>query len=255
MLKAIAFDLWETLITDLPEIARLQEDARIDGLAALLDTNGHPSDREIVAKAHRETWHRCWALYWSNDRDVSSRGQVCHFLEVLGVDARELDDPLLHRFEEAYGRPALDHPPVLVDGAREVVVEARAMGLAVGVVSNTGRTPGWALRKLIHSLGLGDFVDAMVFSNEHGECKPLRSIFERLRGELGCEFEEMMFVGDNLFADVWGAQQCGMEAVHFAPPSRGNAVGDPTHAEWELRPHATVSRLAELVPLLRRGSS
>jgi putative hydrolase of the HAD superfamily len=251
MLKAIAFDLWETLITDLPEIARRQEAARIDGLAALLAARGLPADRDEVARAHRDTWHHCWSLYWSNDRDVSARGQVCHFLEAAGADPAAFTEAELAEFEQAYGRPALDHPPELVDGAIHVVEEAKAMGLAVGVISNTGRTPGWALRRLLHDLGLGSSIDAMVFSNEHGECKPLPSIFERLRGELGCEFGEIMFVGDNLFADVWGAQQCGMDAVHFAPPSRGNAVGEPTHEEWELRPHATVARLHELVPLMK----
>ena len=255
MLRAIAFDLWETLITDLPEIAHRQEAARIDGLAARLAALGFASERELVAKAHRDTWHRCWSLYWSNDRDVSSRGQVCHFLEAAGVDPAALRDDDLAGLEEAYGRPALDHPPALVDGAREVIAAARSMGLAVGVISNTGRTPGWALRRLLHDLGLGQSIDAMVFSNEHGECKPLRSIFETLRSGLGCAFGEMMFVGDNLFADVWGAQQCGMTAVHFAPPTRGNAVGEPTHGEWELLPHATVVRLPELIPLMRMEAS
>ncbi|MGK2855564.1 MAG: HAD family hydrolase [Thermoanaerobaculia bacterium] len=254
MLKAIAFDLWETLITDLPEIAHRQESARIDGLAALLGERGAAPLRESVAAAHRETWHRCWALYWSQDRDVSSRGQVCHFLEILGIDPSSLDEAFLRRCEDAYGRPALDHPPVLVDGALEVVSEARALGLSIGVISNTGRTPGWALRQLLGELGLGESIDVMVFSNEHGECKPLPSIFEKLRAEIACDFAEIMFVGDNLFADVWGAQQCGMDAVHFAPPTRGNAVGEPTHEEWELRPYATVTHLSELVPLLREAS-
>lgn len=253
MLKAIAFDLWETLITDLPEIAQRQETARIDGLTAILEARGHEVSRDAVALAHRDTWHRCWALYWSQDRDVSSRGQVCHFLELLGVDHGPFDEPLLRELEDAYGRPALDHPPVLIDGAMEVVTAARAMGLAVGVISNTGRTPGWALRRLLGDLGLGAWVSAMVFSNEHGECKPLPSIFERLRLALGCEFEEMMFVGDNLFADVWGAQRCGIEAVHFAPPTRGNAVGQPTHDDWELREYSKVEHLGELVSLLREA--
>lgn len=253
MLKAIAFDLWETLITDLPEIAHRQEAARIEGLSAVLGAGGHALSHDAVAAAHRETWHHCWALYWSRDRDVSSRGQVCHFLELVGVDHRSQDESFLRSCEEAYGRPALDHPPVLVEGAREVVGEARALGLSVGVISNTGRTPGWALRRLVGDLGLGASIDAMVFSNEHGECKPLRSIFERMRAEIACEFEEMMFVGDNLFADVWGAQQCGMEAVHFAPPKRGKAVGEPTSDDWELRPYPTVTHLSEIVPLLREA--
>lgn len=248
MLKAVAFDLWETLITDLPEIASKQQATRISGLTEALVRAGVAVTSDDVSRAHRDVWHECWSRYWSRDEDVSARGQVVHFLEQLGAPA--LPDHVLDELEEAYGGAAVVHPPVLVEGASDVVDALRSLGLSIGVVSNTGRTPGRHLRRILGVVGFDGRIDAMVFSNEIGQCKPRPVIFERVRDQLGCTFGEMAFVGDNPFADVWGAQQCGMTAVHFDPPSRGMAVGAATREDYELAPHARIERLADLVPIV-----
>src|SRR5438270_183071 len=84
----------------------------------------------------------------------------------------------------------------LVNGADEVLQRLRGQ-YALGLISNTGRTPGSALRIILEKLNLIHYFDVMVFSNEHGECKPQLSIFEAVRSTLGLEFNEMLFVGDN----------------------------------------------------------
>jgi len=249
VLKAVAFDLWETLITDLPEIASKQQEARITGLVDVLTAAGLDASIEDVTRAHRDVWHHCWERYWSQDRDVSSRGQVVHFVESLGAPAN-LGEDMLEALEEAYGGAAVLHPPIPVEGAPAVVDELRRRGLAIGVVSNTGRTPGRHLRRILDALGFSGRIDGMVFSNEIGECKPRPAIFEALRAQLGCGFEEMAFVGDNPFADVWGAQQCGMTAVHFDPATRGMAVGAATREDYELKPHERISRMGDLVAII-----
>jgi putative hydrolase of the HAD superfamily len=104
-------------------------------------------------------------------------------------------------------------------------------GFAIGLISNTGRTPGSVLRQILDRLGLAPSIDAMVFSNEHGQCKPQRSIFDALRRALGVEYDEMVFVGDNLYVDVFGAQRCGMRAVHFVPAARRRSI-----TRWRLCP-------------------
>ena len=94
-------------------------------------------------------------------------------------------------------------------------------------------------------MGLGPF-DVMVFSNEHGACKPQRSIFDELQRGLGVRPEEVVFVGDNLYADVHGAQSAGMRAVHFVPPLRGAAVAPEVEHGLTILPDATIGSLSEL---------
>ena len=236
MLKAVAFDLWETLITNPPGLTHTHKQVRLERMAKIL---GHPI--ETLEGPYREVWDRCQDLYWSRDRDVPCRTQIDHFLEAMQL---ELDESTTRAVEEAYAFAIVDFLPTIVPGALDVVRDLKARGYRLGLISNTGRTPGYALRAILDRLGLR--FDAMVFSNEHGECKPQRSIFETLRQSLGVEFDEMLFVGDNLYVDVHGAQRCGMIAIHFVPPSPGTAVAPIPDHDLTIQPDATIRFLREL---------
>ena len=106
------------------------------------------------------------------------------------------------------------------------------------------------LRLILAELGLASSIDVMVFSNEHGACKPQPSIFSELRGALGYAPSEIAFVGDNLYADVHGAQRAGMRAIHFVPPVRGTAVAPPFEHGLTIEPDATVTRLTQVVEVI-----
>ncbi len=250
MLRAVGFDLWETLITDSPDLTRRQERLRFDRIAAILDEHGADEAARNVEQAYRAVWHRCHDLYWSRDLDISCRRQVEHLLEGLSLDPQVMDAEMVDAIEHAYARAALDVVPGVVDGAADMLRAVHARGLKVGLISNTGRTPGYVLREVLALTGLAAEIDFMVFSNEHGECKPLRSIFEELRRGLEVEFEEIAFVGDNLHADVAGAQSAGMRAVHFDPPVRGTAVAPAPLEPREVIADARITALLELPEVL-----
>lgn len=246
MIRAIGFDLWETLITDTPELAKRQEELRIAGVTRVLRETGHERDGAAIRSAYHELWTRCHDLYWSNDLDIPTRRQIVHFLEALGIDPASIAEELLAKMDHAYGVPALEILPATVDGALDTLGKLTAGGYAIGVVSNTGRTPGSVLRPVLERLGFAGLIHTMVFSNEHGVCKPQRSIFDTLCEGLALTPGEVVFVGDNLYCDVYGAQQCGMMGVHFNPEVKGLAVAPPTAHEIEIVPDATIERLQEL---------
>jgi putative hydrolase of the HAD superfamily len=248
MLKAVAFDLWETLLTNSAELGREQERLRLERMEQVLAARGFRDVAHRLQEAHRSLWTRCQELYWSEDVDISCRRQIEHFLEELGLDPHTFDGEAIDELEHAYAHAAVELPPVLVEGARETLDALRERGLRLGLISNTGRTPGYALRKILDNLGVR--VDVMVFSNEHGACKPQRSIFEELREGLGVAFEEMAFVGDNLYVDVHGAQRCGMRGILFDPPVRGVAVAPPVEHGLTITPDARITRLRELVGIV-----
>jgi putative hydrolase of the HAD superfamily len=254
MLKAVAFDLWETLITDTPELSRQQERLRLTRMEEILVRRGHDSIADRIEQAYRAIWHRCQQLYWSADRDVPCRRQIEHFLEELQLDPASFDEASLSELEHAYAHAAVEVLPAVVSGAPELLRTLKSRGLRIGLISNTGRTPGYALRRVLRDLDLAPSIDVMVFSNEHGECKPQTSIFEALRRGLGVRWEEMLFVGDNLYVDVHGAQRCGMRAVHFEPPVRGTAIAPPVDHGLEIVPDARVTRLPELAVIVEQWS-
>jgi putative hydrolase of the HAD superfamily len=244
-LRAIAFDLWETLITERPGAPEQWKRLRLERMARLLSL-----PPEALEHAYRHSWDRCQELYWSGDKDVPCRVQVEHFLEPLGVHP---DEETMAELERAYAGVALDFPPGPVAGAEELLPELKAHGYKLGLISNTGRTPGSVLRTILEQLNLARHFDAMVFSNEHGACKPRRSIFEALRGQLGVGYDEMLFVGDNLYVDVHGAKSCGMLAVHFVPPRRGSAIAPPVDHGLEIVPDATITHLGQLSEICDRA--
>jgi putative hydrolase of the HAD superfamily len=246
MLKAIAFDLWETLITDTPELSRQQERLRLSRMEEILRARGQGAVADRIERAYRALWHRCNELYWSTDVDVPCRRQIEHFLEELHLEPRSFDESVLAELEHAYANAALEVLPAVVEGAPQILAELKARGFGVGLISNTGRTPGYVLRPILEALGLAGSIDVMVFSNEHGQCKPRPSIFEELRRGLGVGYDELVFVGDNLYVDVHGAQRCGMRAVHFEPPVRGTAVAPPVDHGLEIVADARVTSLREL---------
>jgi putative hydrolase of the HAD superfamily len=250
VIRAVAFDLWETLLTDTPELSRRQERLRLERMERVLAESGFAADADRIEQAYRNLWHRCHERYWSRDQDIACRVQIEHFLEALDLDPKTFDEPSLAALEEAYAGAAVEVLPSLVSGASEVVSALRERGYRIGLISNTGRTPGYALREILHRLGLASSIDAMVFSNEHGVCKPQSSIFETLRDALGVAYEEMMFVGDNLYVDVHGAQRLGMTGVHFDPPVRGTAIAPPFEHGLEIVPDATIRDLRELPVIL-----
>ncbi|HKR66990.1 MAG TPA: HAD family hydrolase [Thermoanaerobaculia bacterium] len=250
MLRAIAFDLWETLITDRPHLSKQQERLRLTRMETILTSRGYAAVADRIEHAYRALWRRCHDLYWSADRDIPCRRQIEHFLEELELDPNAFDEEVLAELEHAYASAALDVLPEVVEGARETLAALKARGLRIGLISNTGRTPGSVLREILHALELAPFIDVMVFSNEHGECKPRASIFEELRRGLDVAYDEMMFVGDNLYADVHGAQQCGMRGVHFVPKVRGSAVAPDIDHGLEIVADATVTDLRKLLDVV-----
>jgi putative hydrolase of the HAD superfamily len=253
-MKAIAFDLWETLITNTPELSRAQEHLRLEAMERVMRARGFDHAASQIHAAYRAVWERCQELYWSLDRDIPCRRQIEHFLELLEVDPASFDEETLDELQAVYAGAILDVLPLVVDGAHEALRDVRARDLSVGLISNTGRTPGSTLRDVLSRLGLGSSIDAMVFSDEHGECKPRRSIFERLREALGAGYDEIVFVGDNLYADVHGAQQCGMRAIHFTPRVRGTAVAPPFEHGLDIVADATIDDLRDLPAAIERFS-
>lgn len=252
MIRAIAFDLWETLITNTPEISRQQERFRLEKMEAILAARGLATSRSRVEHAHRHVWRRCQDLYWSADRDVPCSTQIEHFLEALDLAH---DPALIGELEEVYAGAAVEALPCVVDGAHELLAELKGRGLRLGLISNTGRTPGSALREVLQRRGLASHFDAMVFSNEVGLCKPQQGIFETLRQALDVAFDEIVFVGDNVYVDVHGAQRCGMKGVHFVPHARGTAVAPDVDHGLEIQADATITDLRQLPALLDPSSS
>ncbi len=129
-------------------------------------------------------------------------------LRQAGVPPDAVTDDLLTTLHRAFDDPAryrlfLDVIPVLR--------RLRGAGYRLGIISNWS----WNLPELCTGLGIADVFAQIVTSARVGISKPHRGIFAYACAALGVAPHEAMHVGDNIVADVQGAQAAGLRAVHL----------------------------------------
>lgn len=99
----------------------------------------------------------------------------------------------------------------LYDYAFPVLEYVRGKGLKIGLL--TDLTAHIQYRKL-SVLGIGEYFDYIVTSEEAGEEKPSEKMFELILRKSGVKPEEALMIGDSLVKDIEGAENYGIEAIH-----------------------------------------
>jgi putative hydrolase of the HAD superfamily len=230
MLKAVTFDLWQTLILDTPEGLRQARADRIGGVHAALVRHGVAVDPLHVGEAYDAVGTKLEEI-WLTRRDVGSRGQVRLLLESLGLDERvPREGPLVDALDDAYCHPILSALPVANEGAEEVLKVLQGRGMRLGLICNTGRTPGKMLRLVLERLALASHLHILTFSDEVGLRKPHPEIFRHTLSALGVAAAEAAHVGDDAMTDVAGARGIGMRAVHLRQATGVNQDSNGTEA-------------------------
>ena len=230
MLRAVTFDLWQTLILDTPEGLRQARHDRVRGIHDVLAREEIAVEVAAVDQAYDAVGVKLEEV-WATRRDVGSRGQVRLLLECLGLDgAVPAEGGLMDALDQAYCLPILSAVPVPNAGALDVLRLLSSHGFALGLVCNTGRTPGKMLRLILERLGLARYLGALSFSDEVGLRKPHPEIFRRTLATLGVAAAEAAQVGDDVATDVAGAHAVGMRAIHLCHPSSVSQQSDGVEA-------------------------
>lgn len=218
---AVTFDFWETLVQDAPENLGRASARRVQSLGALLAGAGCDHARAAVEDAHERCYTLMTERFWTDAREPSIGDQVRLFFDCLESGLCERLDPATFAHAvDAYATPALEYPPAPMPGAVDALRALAARGIRLGIVSNTGRTPGVVLRRILERHDMLRYFDAsaIAYSDEVGFRKPDRRIFERALAALGVPPARTLHIGDNPEADVVGARGLGMRTAHYAIP-------------------------------------
>lgn len=209
-IKAISFDFWNTLFRDQPGTFVRHRDRRRSLLAEAVGAYRKVSRSELdeACLVERTSQERIWQEQHRTPAAVHRVNSILSHLEVSLPDAKSAE--LVASFEEII----LDHPPVLVDGAREVLGDLSG-NYRLGIISDVGFSPGRVLKLLLAHHGLITFFDYLVFSDEAGRAKPHSDVFERAARGLGAAPEEIVHIGDLERTDIVGAKQAGYRAIRF----------------------------------------
>lgn len=221
-LRAIVFDLWGTLLVERRD--RFAERARLrhEGVDPILRRHGLHLTAEQFAEGHRASVAALAALQ-EEGRDVTAEERARHVIAQFDPAAADrATDTEITAFVEAYGGAVLATPPDLLPGAAEAIAEARARGLRVGLISNTGVSGGRHLRAVLALHGLLDAFDALLFSDELRRSKPHPAVYEQALADLGVEAGEAVFVGDTPRYDVGPPRRSGWWVVQVGDRDDGD---------------------------------
>lgn len=246
-ITAVTFDLWQTLLLDNRDRGMARAQVRLDGTQQALAGCGQNYELEHIREAYRACYRRCRQIR-EQLLDVSFREQVEIFLDNIDAGLVErLEEETIQEISRVYADSFFVHPPVTHSDAATVLRDVKAMGLLIGLISNTGMTPGEAFRRYLDQQKLLHYFDALTFSDEVKISKPSNEIFLMTLNSLGATPEQVVHVGDHVQNDVVGANRCGLKTVWITGFYENEDPSNP-----HTQPDATVAELSQVVPAISK---
>ena len=250
-ITAVTFDLWQTLLLDNRELGRARAQLRLEGAQDALKRVGENYTIDHLREAYRACYRHCHRVREDN-LDVSFQKQVNVFINnispgLLDRLRHETTRETIQEITRAYSDAFFVHPPVPHAEGVRVLEGIRDMGLNIGLISNTGMTPGTAFRRFLDQHKLLHYFDTLTFSDEVKLAKPSDQIFRMTVDSLHTTPEQTVHVGDHVINDVQGAKQVGMRTVWIEGFYQRE---DPTDPKTE--PDIAVPDLGEVVPAVEK---
>ena len=215
MIKAVIFDMFETLVT------------LFEGRTYFSENMAEDIGADITE--FRKAWHES-----ERDRSIgrmTMKEGIADTLVKIGKYDEKTVDRLFEKRLAALGDTFSAIPRESVD----LLKGLKERGLKVGLITNTFSDE----RDLVRASELFPYFDAAMISYEQGELKPAPAMYLRIMEEFGVKPEECLYVGDGGSRELYAARDLGMKAVQalwfhakaFEPHIPCNELPEFPHAE------------------------
>jgi putative hydrolase of the HAD superfamily len=188
-MRAVIFDLWDTLVFYDVEHSRATE-------RRIAERLGVDPDR----------FHRIWR----ESRSERDGGSLADSFRSVGATDESLPE-LLDLRRDAFREVAVPR-----EGALETLRELRERGFRLGMISVCSDE----VAELWEETPFAGLFDSTVFSCSVGLRKPDPAIYRLALDELDVEPADAMFVGDGANDELAGAERVGMRAVLILRPEQ-----------------------------------
>jgi putative hydrolase of the HAD superfamily len=231
-----------TILFDLDDTLRYNDPHAHTFFCDFAEKLGGPLDKEQRREAQR--WeHRYWASSPDliNDIKTFTEGTEAFWLNYSRRHLKALDFPqaeaerlaaLAHAHMRDSYRPVSRARP----DAAEALSEMRNFGYSLGIITNRNKP----IYGEMHNIGLDLYFDFYLTGSQLGAYKPRKEIFENLVTFNGHSKDELLYIGDNYYADVLGARNAGIETALLNWNGLYADVDCPT-----------IRSIADLIPLLQ----
>ena len=189
MIKAVVFDMFETLVT-------LFEGRTYFGENIAADVGADPAQ-------YRREWHII-----EKDRSTG-KYTIEEGLEIVlkKLDLYSEDNVKLAASKRIAG--LTDTFSAIPDETFELLDELKKRNIRIGLITNTFSDE----RDIIRNSRLMPYFDVALISYEQGICKPDPEMYSRMIKQLNVKPDECLYVGDGGSNELTGAKEAGMHPV------------------------------------------
>jgi len=206
------------------------------------------SEFDVFYDAFSQSFTQVSARRRADLKEILSQERFRIMLQLLGHAPGEITNAVLETITKAHMAQLQEafevRPEVL-----QVLDWARSR-YRTAMISNFAYAP--ALYESLDLFGIRAAFETIVVSAEVGWCKPHPIIFQHTFQKMGIQPAEALFLGDQIYIDVYGALNCGMDVVwieterqDWLPPEVQPPACKPTYS---------VRSISEVIELLEKRS-
>ncbi|MDO5793342.1 MAG: HAD-IA family hydrolase [Turicibacter sp.] len=191
MIKAVVFDLDDTLISEYEYIR-----SGFKVVAKVLSEKYKLSQEDVFLQLMN--------LFQESPKNVFNRILDFYHIDYTTEEIKELIAVYRHHL------PNIS----LYEDAKFILNELSEKSLKLGII-----TDGYQVtqRNKLLSLGIDAYFDAIIVTDELGRefWKPHARPYELIKAQLDVEFNEMIYIGDNVSKDFVTAKKLGIKTIHI----------------------------------------
>jgi putative hydrolase of the HAD superfamily len=213
--KAVIFDYVGTLVN----CKGYSMDASRENLYNALAAEGFNVAKDKFMVAYNSAHEKYRKIRYEQHREVTNAVWVAEALCNLGFKVTA-EDLRVKAALNVFFQDFIDTLE-LREGAKKLLRQTKQQG-KVGLISNFTHAP--VIYKSLRKVGINEFFNAVVVSEENGYRKPSAKIFQDALNRLQVAAEEVVYVGDSPLEDIQGAKGIGLRTVFV--PSQFNTLKD-----------------------------
>lgn len=261
MLKAIIFDLDDTLLWDSKSVSEAFK------ATCQLAVNKYDIDATMLEMKVRESAEKIYPTYdiydYVSDIEISTfeafwgdfndEGEIYEKFRKIVADFKKRswlqglkamnidDDKLANQLADTFPIERKRHVYLF----EETIEVLNYLKNKFQLLLLTNGSTDLQKTKLNLSPELKKYFDYIVISGDFGTGKPHPSIFEHAINLLSVNKDEAIMIGDNLYTDILGASRVGLKSIW---------INHHNIQETEVTPTYEVSRLKEIIPVINQLS-
>jgi len=213
--KHYSFDLWLTLIKSNPTYKqeRVQYFFR--------NFNSKHKSIDEIAITFRQVDLMVNAINEKAGKNVDADEMYLMIISMINDYDFNFNDVDLKLLDEDMEQIVFNHMPQLYcDDCLRVLANIKDSGnSSTNILSNTGFIKGKTLKKVINHLGIGQYIDFQLYSDEVRMSKPNAGFFQLMVDRIDRTkhpellLTDVIHVGDNPHADIRGAEAIGINSM------------------------------------------